>query len=76
MKLEKRILFSKEKRDWVSQVFLTIFFFFLFVSGEKGDGKTTLKPLHYKNTVVHRIVTGFIIQGGDFSAGMQSRAYV
>jgi len=38
-------------------------------TGEKGDGKTTLKPLHYKNTVFHRVVKGFIIQGGDFTAG-------
>ena len=42
---------------------------FSFCLGEKGEGKTTLKPLHYKNTVFHRIVKGFIIQGGDFSAG-------
>ncbi|XP_002155362.3 peptidyl-prolyl cis-trans isomerase G isoform X1 [Hydra vulgaris] len=38
-------------------------------TGEKGDGKTTLKPLHYKNTIIHRVVKGFVIQGGDFSSG-------
>ena len=38
-------------------------------TGEKGEGRTTLKPLHYKNTPIHRIVSGFIIQGGDFSSG-------
>ena len=38
--------------------------------GERGEGKTTLKPLHYKGTPIHRIVKGFIIQGGDFENGL------
>ena len=38
-------------------------------AGEKGEGKTTCKPLHYKGTPFHRIVKGFIIQGGDFTNG-------
>lgn len=38
-------------------------------TGEKGEGRTTFKPLHYKGTPIHRIVKGFIIQGGDFSEG-------
>merc|ERR1712126_307949 len=38
-------------------------------TGEKGEGKTTSKPLHYKNTILHRIVKNFIIQGGDFVSG-------
>ena len=42
-------------------------------SGEKGEGKTTFKPLHYKGTPIHRIVKGFIIQGGDFSEGKSSK---
>lgn len=37
--------------------------------GEKGEGKTTFKPLHYKGTPIHRIVKGFIVQGGDFVKG-------
>lgn len=37
--------------------------------GERGEGKTTFKPLHYKGTPIHRIVKGFIVQGGDFSIG-------
>ena len=41
-------------------------------AGEKGEGKTTFKPLHYKGTPIHRIVKGFIIQGGDFSDGKGS----
>lgn len=38
-------------------------------SGEKGIGKGTQKPLHYKGSVFHRIVKDFMIQGGDFSEG-------
>jgi peptidyl-prolyl isomerase G (cyclophilin G) len=38
-------------------------------TGEKGEGKTTFKPLHYKGTPFHRVVKGFIIQGGDFFKG-------
>lgn len=40
------------------------------IIGEKGEGKTTQKPLHYKATVIHRVVKDFMVQGGDFSAGI------
>lgn len=36
-------------------------------TGEKGKGKKTGKPLHYKNTIFHRVIGGFMAQGGDFS---------
>ncbi len=36
-------------------------------TGEKGIGKTTGKPLHYENTIIHRVIPGFMCQGGDFS---------
>jgi len=36
-------------------------------TGERGKGATTRKPLHYKNTKFHRVIKGFMLQGGDFS---------
>lgn len=42
----------------------------LYYPGEKGIGKGTQKPLHYKGCLFHRIVKDFMIQGGDFSEGM------
>lgn len=37
-------------------------------TGEKGKGING-KPLHYKNTPFHRIIPGFMIQGGDIVHG-------
>ncbi|KAI9396692.1 hypothetical protein POPTR_004G173500v4 [Populus trichocarpa] len=37
-------------------------------TGEKGKGASG-KPLHYKGTPFHRIISGFMIQGGDIVYG-------
>ncbi|PRW57312.1 peptidylprolyl cis-trans cyclophilin-type domain containing [Chlorella sorokiniana] len=38
-------------------------------TGEKGTGKASGKPLHYKGVRLHRIVKGFLAQGGDVVKG-------
>lgn len=38
------------------------------VAGEKSNG-TGGRNLHYKGTKFHRIVSGFVIQGGDITNG-------
>ncbi len=37
-------------------------------TGEKGVGNSG-KPLHYKGSHFHRIIPGFMAQGGDFTSG-------
>lgn len=37
-------------------------------TGEKGQGKSG-KPLCFKNSIFHRIIPGFMCQGGDFTSG-------
>merc|ERR1719261_256265 len=37
-------------------------------TGEKGEGKKG-KPLHFKGCSFHRIISGFMMQGGDFTNG-------
>ena len=37
-------------------------------TGEKGNGKSG-RPLHFKGCPFHRVIPGFMAQGGDFTAG-------
>jgi peptidylprolyl isomerase len=37
-------------------------------TGERGIGKLG-KPLHYKGSFFHRVIPGFMAQGGDFTHG-------
>jgi cyclophilin family peptidyl-prolyl cis-trans isomerase len=36
-------------------------------TGEKGVSETSGIPLHYKSSTFHKIIPGFVIQGGDFT---------
>ena len=37
-------------------------------TGEKGMGRQG-KPLHFKGSAFHRVITQFMCQGGDFTKG-------
>jgi cyclophilin family peptidyl-prolyl cis-trans isomerase len=37
-------------------------------TGEAGEGEKG-KPLHFLNSVFHRVIPGFMMQGGDFTEG-------
>ncbi|TPX66964.1 hypothetical protein SpCBS45565_g04144 [Spizellomyces sp. 'palustris'] len=45
----------------------TVTNFLALCTGSKGLSKSTKKPLHYKSTPIHRIVRGFVAQGGDIT---------
>ncbi|KAH8552444.1 cyclophilin-like domain-containing protein [Umbelopsis sp. PMI_123] len=36
-------------------------------TGEMGLGKVSNMPLHYRGSIFHRIIKGFMCQGGDFT---------
>nr|ODN87570.1 hypothetical protein L203_03348 [Cryptococcus depauperatus CBS 7841] len=36
-------------------------------TGEKGISHLSSRPLHYKRSIIHRVIEGFMIQGGDFT---------
>ena len=38
-------------------------------TGERGTGLTSRLPLHYKGAKFHRVISGFMAQGGDFELG-------
>ncbi|KAF8510949.1 cyclophilin-like domain-containing protein [Hysterangium stoloniferum] len=36
-------------------------------TGEKGVSAKSQLPLYYKNSIIHRSIAGFMVQGGDFT---------
>merc|ERR1719502_2610873 len=36
-------------------------------TGEMGTGRRSGKPLHFKDSIFHRVIPGFMAQGGDFT---------
>jgi hypothetical protein len=38
-------------------------------TGERGVSPLSGHPLHYKGSIFHRVIKGFMAQGGDFTAG-------
>ena len=51
-------------------LFSFVFILHFRVEGEKGVSKLSGKQLHYKGAPFHRIIKDFMIQGGDFTAGI------
>lgn len=39
------------------------------VTGEKGFSSSLRVPLHYKGNAFHRVISGFMAQGGDITRG-------
>ena len=48
--------------------------------GERGIGSASGKPLHYKNSIIHRVIPGFMLRErwpflfGAYSCRLQKRA--
>merc|ERR1719158_146211 len=66
IEMEGRQLGRIEFELFRSVVPLTADNFRALATGERGIGESE-KPLHFKGSEFHRIVPGFVVQGGDFT---------
>jgi peptidylprolyl isomerase len=54
---------------WYTPTAYLLILILMTSTGEKGTSAFTHKPLHFKNSPFHRIIPGFMAQGGDFTHG-------
>lgn len=52
---------------WPSLVPRTVESFRALSTGERGISRLSQLPLHYKGSIIHRVIDGFMVQGGDFT---------
>ncbi|RIB00685.1 cyclophilin-like domain-containing protein [Gigaspora rosea] len=65
--MNPRVFFDIDIDGHRDEVPMTAENFRALCTGEKGVGKQSNMPLHYRGSIFHRVIKGFMIQGGDFT---------